>query len=86
MNEPLDFCLLNESIREADTMERLNELGAIIKREVSEGYEWTLDPENVAWLRKEWAKSRSLIEEKSGGLNLKRPRYVSDRLKVRRQD
>lgn len=84
MNEPLDFCLLNEAIREADSMERLTQLGAIIRREVAEGYEWTRDPENVAWLRREWAAQKLLVEKQGGRLNLQRPRYVTDSFKVGR--
>lgn len=84
MSELLDFCLINEAIREADSIERLKRLGEIILREIELGYSWTLDAENVEWLRKEWATRKRLIEQERGGLNLQRPRYVSDRLKVRR--
>lgn len=84
LNEPLDFCLLNEAIRKADTMDRLNELARIIKREIELEYAWSRDAANVEHLRKDWRQRKKLIEEQTQRVNPQRRRYVSDRLKVRR--
>ena len=78
----LDFCLLNEAIRSADSTERLQQLGTIIRREIELGYAWTLDQGNIDWLRKEWAARRESIDQQGDRLHLHRPRYVSDRLQV----
>lgn len=80
----LDFCLLNEAILEADTMDRLNELARVIKREIELGYRWTADAGNVEHLRKDWRARKRSIEEQAQGVNLQSSRVNADRLKVRR--
>ena len=82
LTEPMDFCAINQAIREADSIERLNQLGKIIKREIELGFSWTLCPENVAFMRKEWQARRESIDQQGDRLHLHRPRYVSDRLQV----
>lgn len=82
--EPLDFCLLNEAILEADTLDRLNELARIIKREIALDSEWSRDEGNVEHLRKEWRRQKNLIEKQAQPVNLECRGYVTDRLKVRR--
>ena len=81
--EPLDFCLLNEAILEADTLDRLNELAQIIKREIALDSEWSRDAGNVEHLRQDWRRQKNLIEKQGEPVNLQRRGYVSDRLKVR---
>ena len=81
--EPLDFCLLNEAILEADTLDRMNELAQIIKREITLGSEWSRDIGNVEHLRQDWRRQKNLIEKQAQPVNLQRRGYVSDRLKVR---
>ena len=81
--EPLDFCLLDEAILEADTLDRLNELAQIIKREITLNSEWSMDAGNVEHLRKDWRRQKNLIEKQAQPVNLQRRGYVSDRLKVR---
>lgn len=81
--ELLDFCLLNEAILEADTIDRLNELARIIKREIDLDSEWSRDEGNVEHLRQDWRRQKNLIEKQAQPVNLQRHGYVSDRLKVR---
>lgn len=81
--EPLDFCLLNEAILEADTIDRLNELARIIKREIDLDSEWSRDEGNVEHLRQDWRRQKNLIEKQAQPVNLQRRGYVTDRLKVR---
>lgn len=83
LTEPLDFCAINQAIREAESIERLNQLGKIIKREIELGFSWTLCPENVAFMRKEWQARRKSIEQQRGSFYVKRRRYVTDRFEVR---
>lgn len=82
MLDDLDFCLLNEAILEADTMDRLNELARVIKREIELGYKWTTVPGNVEHLRKDWRRRKASIEEQGQPVNLKGLGKVTDRLKV----
>lgn len=63
--ELLDFCLINEAILEASSVERLNELARIIKREIELEYEWSRDGGNVEHLRRDWRCRKKLIEEKT---------------------
>ena len=83
LTEPLDFCLLNEEILNAVSIERLDELARIIKREIELDSAWARDAGNVEHLRKEWRRQKKLVEKQAEPVNLKRKRYVSDRLKVR---
>ena len=80
--EPLDFCLLNEAILEADTIDRLNELAQIIKREIALDSEWSRDEGNVEHLRQDWRRQKNLIEKQGEPVNPKRAGYVTDRLNV----
>lgn len=82
--EPLDFCLLNEAILEADTTDRLNELARVIKREIELGYQWTADPGNVEHLRKDWRTRKRLIEEQAQRIDFESSRVNANRLKIRR--